>query len=222
MRIAMTLALVALCPLVAVADDTLTGTYLEARSASVFAGACHYNGEFSNAGRKITMAFDIESGSFAGVSLAGVHVVAVVTASDNLDIEGLPRSSVIYVDEAATPAQQKAVVAAIRHHAAYALGEVLAVKTAPIRFDRTKTGFDVRVEKHVVLKVEELPDRACCNMPSNVWYKPFVKISDRLVGCTVTHRMTDATLGLKVLREDENSAFYGTFTLPAPTRLAKK
>ncbi|HEX8117567.1 MAG TPA: hypothetical protein VF521_09860, partial [Pyrinomonadaceae bacterium] len=57
--------------------DGLKGVYVEARTASVFAGACHYNGELTTAGREAVMAWSVKEGSWGGVSLAGVSALAV-------------------------------------------------------------------------------------------------------------------------------------------------
>ena len=58
--------------------DHLSGDYVEARTASVFAGACHYNGELTTTGRDAVMAWNITTGSWDGVRLAGVRALAVV------------------------------------------------------------------------------------------------------------------------------------------------
>ena len=40
------------------ASSTIVGDYVEARTASVFAGACHYNGELVTTGRDAIMAWN--------------------------------------------------------------------------------------------------------------------------------------------------------------------
>ena len=60
------------------------GDYVEVRTASVFAGPCHYNGELVTTGRDAMMAWNIAEGSFDNVNLAGVKAVAVVSATENL------------------------------------------------------------------------------------------------------------------------------------------
>jgi hypothetical protein len=47
----------ALAAVPAAAGDTLTGRYVEVRTAAVFAGACHYNGEVVTRGRDAILAF---------------------------------------------------------------------------------------------------------------------------------------------------------------------
>src|SRR5918997_2889835 len=58
--------------------DGVRGVYVEARTASVFAGACHYNGELTTAGREAVLAWSVKEGSWGGVELAGVRAVAGV------------------------------------------------------------------------------------------------------------------------------------------------
>src|SRR5271169_5191344 len=90
-----------------------SGDYVEARTASVFAGACHYNSELMTSGRDAIMAWNIAGGSYNGVNLAGVKVMAVVSCEDNLAEDNAARRSEIVVDDKASDAQAKAVVQAI-------------------------------------------------------------------------------------------------------------
>src|SRR5687767_3291066 len=63
---------------------SLRGDYVEVRTASVFAGACHYNGEVVTTGRDALMAWNVTSGKWQGVDLSGVRVMAIVSADANL------------------------------------------------------------------------------------------------------------------------------------------
>lgn len=221
MRTALVLCLVGLFPMVAAADE-LAGSYLEARSASVFGGGCHFNGEFDTAGRKATMAFHFEQGDYKGVSLAGINVVVSVVADRNLVLQDVEHVSVVYVDAAATPAQQRASAAAIREHYADMFGTIVATRVVPISYERKSAGFALRAGSEVVMLVDELPDHACCSMPSAVWYKPFAKVTGRMVGMTQLYSVKDAALPTTWSRSGENSAFYGRFTLPPSEPLALK
>src|SRR2546430_13047224 len=84
----------------------VTGDYVEVRTASVFAGACHYNGELMTTGRDALMAWHVTSGEWNGVDLTGASVVVVVSADDNLSNESAARRSEIIIDQRAshTPA----------------------------------------------------------------------------------------------------------------------
>jgi hypothetical protein len=43
-----------------VASSKITGDYIEARTAAVFAGACHYNGELVTTGHDAIMAWNFQ------------------------------------------------------------------------------------------------------------------------------------------------------------------
>src|SRR5258706_16352594 len=62
----------------------LRGEYVEARTASVFAGACHYNGELTTTGRDAMMAWNFTSGRWKRVDLTGVRPTATATSNVNL------------------------------------------------------------------------------------------------------------------------------------------
>src|SRR5665213_2307881 len=81
-------------PAGAVSPSTkIVGDYVEARTASVFAGACHFNGELVTTGHDAIMAWSISEGTWKGTSLAGVRAMAAVTCDANLLDEKAPRKS---------------------------------------------------------------------------------------------------------------------------------
>src|SRR5207302_7067764 len=93
------------------ADNSfIRGEYVEVRTASVFAGACHYNGELMTAGRDALMAWHVTSGEWNGVDLTGASVVVVVSADDNLSNESAARRSEIIIDERASHTQAAALL----------------------------------------------------------------------------------------------------------------
>jgi len=63
---------------------SLRGDYVEVRTASVFAGACHFNGEVVTTGREAMMAWNVTSGKWQGIDLTGVRVLAIVSSDANL------------------------------------------------------------------------------------------------------------------------------------------
>src|SRR5712691_975477 len=74
-------------------SGVIRGDYVEVRTASVFAGACHYNGEVTTTGRDALMAWNVKSGQWRGIDLAGVRVVAIVSAEVNLSEDNAARQS---------------------------------------------------------------------------------------------------------------------------------
>src|SRR5260370_37509123 len=65
-------------------QPNVKGDYVEVRTASVFAGACHYNGEVTTTWREALMAWDGTSGSWNGTDLTVLRAIALVRAYDNL------------------------------------------------------------------------------------------------------------------------------------------
>ena len=190
-----------------------TGDYVEARTASVFAGACHYNGEYLSDGREAVLAWHFKSGDWHGVPLAGVSAVAVVRADNNLAEASAHRATMLYVDTHATPAQQKALAEALNARYAASLGKVTPAGTAAITFQHLANGYRVSAPQIAALSVDALPNRECCLQPNLVWYKPLAPVTDRRVGYTQMASCTARTGGDAWTRGGENSAFYGTFTL---------
>src|SRR5215467_11801927 len=81
---------------------SLRGDYVEVRTASVFAGACHYNSEVVTTGRDAMMAWNVTSGKWQGVDLSGVRALAIITSDANLSENNAARSAEIIIDSNAS------------------------------------------------------------------------------------------------------------------------
>src|SRR5690349_24268505 len=114
---------------------SLHGDYVEVRTASVFAGACHYNGEVVTTGRDAMMAWNVTSGKWQGVDLSGVRALAIVSADANLGEDNAARSAEIIIDSSASQTQSQALLDALKVKYAATLGNVVTVRSAPIKFD---------------------------------------------------------------------------------------
>jgi hypothetical protein len=189
---------------------SVKGDYVEVRTASVFAGACHYNGEVTTTGRDALMAWNVTSGKWKGVDLAGVRAIASVSADDNLSNEQAGRRAELIVDKSATHEQAVAMVDAIKSRYADALGEIISVRTAPIDFKHEGKTYEV-ASTAASIDVEAMPNDLCCRMPNLVWYSPLVPLGQRKVGYTVRALYAGHTVGDNWERAGENSAFYGSF-----------
>lgn len=190
----------------------LRGDYVEVRTASVFAGACHYNGEVVTTGRDAMMAWNVTNGQWQGVDLNGVRAIAIVSADVNLAEDNAARTSEIIIDSSASRAQAVAMLNALKERYAAALGTVAAVNSAPIRFERNGRNYNV-VTNEASMNVEAMPNDLCCKMPNLVWYTPFVGLENRKVGYTSKALYNGKVVGEPWSRSGENSAFYGTFSL---------
>jgi hypothetical protein len=115
----------------------IAGDYLEARTSDVYTGSCFANSEVNLAGREAVLAWRVRQGSWAGVPVEGLTVVAAVHAAATLGDpfrSPLPARAVLVVDRRATPAQRDALIGFAHAMGGELLGDVVAVYDAPIDF----------------------------------------------------------------------------------------
>jgi hypothetical protein len=189
----------------------IVGDYVEARTASVFAGACHYNGELTTTGRDAVMAWDITAGTWKGVDLTHVRAAAAVSSEDNLG-QTSPRKSELVIDSAASDAQAAAMTDLLETRCASALGSIALVRRVPVSFHRDFEHYEFAATGFASATVDAMPDHECCKQPNLVWYTPLVTVQDRRVGFTRSAGYSSGKIADTWQREQENSAFYGTFT----------
>jgi hypothetical protein len=188
----------------------VTGDYVEARTASVFCGPCHYNGELVTVGRDALMAWSFASGTYHGVDLSGLKAMAAISCEDNLSVESAARTSVLAIDPKASVAQEAALVALIRGECGKELGEITAVKRTSIAFVRSDEGYKVEAPGFATMTVSYRTDKSCCVQPGLVWYEPLAPVAKLKVGFTEMAAYSgDADKGW--YRTGEDSAFYGGF-----------
>jgi hypothetical protein len=187
------------------------GAYVEARTAAVFAGACHFGGQATTQGRAALLAWQFDGGVHRGVELAGVNVVAVLSATENLADAGVKRRSWIYVSDTALPKTRDAAVEWLRENRAELFGAVQSVRAVPLAVSIEADRYAVRSAVGFTLQGATLPDRACCRMPFSVWYRPFVALEKAIVGHNDEFRVNDRTIDERWSRPDENAAFTGRF-----------
>src|SRR5690348_7230407 len=128
----------AVSPLAAGGRGSITGDYVEARTAEVFTGGCVMNSEAETMGRQAVLAWKVDRGSVNGVSLDGLSVVAALAGDVNLGLHEIGGSaatvrSVVYVDERATPVQRMALVS-LANDMTKRIGTIVSVTPAPITF----------------------------------------------------------------------------------------
>src|SRR6266704_4676485 len=75
---------VAASPLIAGGKGTVTGEYVEARTAEVFTGGCIMNSEAETMGKQAVLAWKVDRGSFNGIAIDGLSVVAALSGDKNL------------------------------------------------------------------------------------------------------------------------------------------
>lgn len=191
---------------------SVRGEYVEVRTASVFAGACHYNGEVVTTGRDALMAWNVTSGKWQNVDLGGVRAMAIVNSKSNLSEPNAARQSEVIIDAAASREQAQAMLNALQEKYASSLGEIVEVRNAPIAFEHKDRTYIVKADD-ATINVEAMPNDLCCKMPNLVWYKPLVGLENRKVGYTINATYGGRKVTEPWSRSGENSAFYGLFAL---------
>jgi hypothetical protein len=208
----MKLALILACALSVISSSSkapkpetnLKADYIEVRTASVFAGPCHVNGELMTTGNDALMAWRFDN---------GVRVMAAVSGQDNLIHKDAARQSEIIIDSSGVTTGSKtaadAALAAIVSHDSASLGKIVSVRQGAVHFALKDREYHVDAAGFGSMDVQGLPDCDCCKQPNNVWYEPLVKVSGQMVGYTVTAEYSSGAAGNTWQREDENGAFYG-------------
>ena len=201
------------------ADDKgrITGEYVEARTAEVFAGGCVMNSEAETLGRQAILAWRITSGTFDGVSLEGLNVAAAVAGDRNLGMremggeEPTAVKAIIIVDPRATAPQRDALVKLVRELSNGLITHVVRVDVAPVKFATSQNYVEVRVPDNSILLTvnkEMKHDPSCGAMQ---WFKPFTKLADAALGVAEEHSFEGQGLNTKWSAPNKRSAFFGTF-----------
>ncbi len=207
------LSAIATPPLVA-AGHGVSGAYVEARTAEVFTGGCIMNSEAETMGKEAVLAWRVDRGSFNGVSLDGLSVVAALAGDRNL---GMPEmggerpqvKSAVFVDGRANRAQQLALVALANELSHGVVGTIVQVTAAPIAF--ADHGSEIAVSApEVALEVNKhmTHDPTC---GAQQWFHPLASVEHATIGVADQHLFTGNSLGTRWSDPNKRSAFFGTF-----------
>jgi len=194
---------------------SVTGTYVEARTAEVFTGACVMNGEAATTGREALLAWKVDRGQVDGISLDGLAVIAALASDTNLGIheiggESTPARAAIYVDSRANAAQRQALVAMVKSLSGNLIGSVVQESAVPIAF--TDSGHQITVSTDTVkLAVEKhLNHDASCG--NKQWFNPLTGGVHAEMGTTDQNAYSGPALCSKWSDPNKRSSFFGTFS----------
>ena len=202
-------------PLTAGGKGLLSGEYVEARTAEVFTGGCIMGSEAETVGKQAVLAWKVTHGSFNGVALDGLSVVAAVAGDRNLGLQEIGGAkanvrSAMFVDGRANPAQQMALVAMANELSKGMVGTIVQVTPSPIQF--ADQGKEIHVAANQValdVNKEMVHDPTCGAMQ---WFHPFSSVEQATIGVADQHAFSGAALGTKWSDPNKRSAFFGTFT----------
>lgn len=199
-----------------VAAATISGDYLETRSAEVYAGPCVSNSEVNLAGNQAILSWRINQGSWEGVALDGLGVIAVVKAKSTIgDPYGnpYPAKAVLIVDERATPEQRRALEDFARAKAGRLLENVVSVEASPIHFEERAHGSVVLAAGDIVrIETRSMTDQDHLCGNEELCYLPITKLVHAMPVFTLLSQFTGAGLDVKWRLADKSSAFVGSFS----------
>jgi hypothetical protein len=205
----------AVSPLAAGGKGTVSGAYVEARTAEVFTGGCIMNSEAETVGKQAVLAWKVDRGTFNGIAIDGLSVVAAVAGDKNLGMTEMGGEkptvrSALFVDARANAAQQIALVAMASELSKGLVGTIVQVTPEPIEFadhggeiQVTAGPASLDVSKHMT------HDPTCGAMQ---WFHPLASVDDAAIGVAAQHVFTGSALGTKWSDPNKRSAFFGTFT----------
>jgi hypothetical protein len=196
---------------------SIRGDYLESRSADVYVAQCFANGEVGLTGDTALMAWRVREGSWNGVKLDGLSVVAAIKASATLGDpygEPLPARAVLIVDERADSAQRDALVSFAQAHAGVLLANVERVIAQPIVL-RVPEGHSGKAMlragnlAEIQTRLIGANDHICGN--EETFYPPLVDLKHSMVAVAETDEFQGPGLGLSWELHGKRSAFVGQF-----------
>ncbi|HEV7508652.1 MAG TPA: DUF1326 domain-containing protein [Thermoanaerobaculia bacterium] len=227
----LTLLVVLTLPAAALAAPSISGDYLEARTSDVYTGPCFANSEVNTAGGEAVFAWRVRQGSWKGVAIDGLSVVAVVRAAATLGDptrSPLPARSVLLVDERADAAQKAALLSLAHEMGGDLLSDVVSVESAPIVLTVEDGVLPAGHPSHgavaslsgvasltagpeVELRTRALNhhDHLCGN--EEVYYPPLTPTAEAVPAVTLTHAFRGAELGKTWSSPGKRSAFVGHF-----------
>jgi hypothetical protein len=199
----------------AATGPSVTGTYVEARTAEVFAGACIMNGEAATTGREALLAWKVDRGQVNGVSLDGLAVVAALSGDTNLGIheiggESTPARAAIYVDARANTAQRKALVAMVKSLSGGLIGSVVQETATPIQFADNGHQISVSTETMKLAVGKHLTHDPSCG--NKQWFNPLTRVDSAEMGMTDQNEFSGQPLNTKWSHPNKRSSFFGTFS----------
>jgi hypothetical protein len=194
---------------------SIKGTYVEARTAEVFAGGCIMNGEAGTTGKEALLAWKVDRGTFDGVGLNGLSIVAAVAGDANLGVHEIggdtaQTRAALFVDERATSAQRVALVAMARRLSNGVLGTVVELTPAAIQFVDDGDAIRVSAKSLRLTVAREMTHDPTCG--GKQWFQPLSDIDGIAgMGTTTENAFSGTTLGTRWSDPNKHSSFFGAF-----------
>jgi Protein of unknown function (DUF1326) len=201
------------------AQAAIKGDYIEVRGADVYTGPCFANSEMNLEGKQAILAWKVTSGSWGGVPLDGLSVVAVVRANATLGDrfeDPYPAKAILIVDVNASAQQRTALADFARSMAGRLTENVVRVETSAISLNVSEGGqhgsATLAAGNLASIKTRGLcaGDHICGN--EEVFYPPLTQVAHAMPAYTLQDSFSGPGLGVVWDRSDARSAFVGSFS----------
>lgn len=199
----------------------VSGNYVEARTADVYTGPCFANSEVQLVGNLAVFGWQINKGSWQGVNLDGLSVMAAVRANSTLGdvtMSAYPVKSVVVVDERASLEQRDALRRFAQRMSGDLLQDVVRVEVMPIEFKvegdsihSARVSMTAGTLARLQTRAINAGDHICSN--EETFYPPLTKLEHSMPAYALSHSFTGKELNTRWSSPDKRSAFVGTFHL---------
>ena len=212
--VAIAVCLLLVLPAIASDGDSLSGVYVEARTAEVFTGGCLMSSEAETTGRQAVLAWRVDRGSLNGVSLDGLTIIAAVVGDKNLGIHELGGATpvsrtALFVDERASATQRTALLGMAKKLSGDLMGTIVSVQSVPIQFADQGHEIAVTAPKIALNVGKHAEHNAGCG--AEQWFHPLASVTDATIGMTNENSFSGSELGSKWSDPDKASSFFGKF-----------
>jgi hypothetical protein len=201
----------------------VSGNYMEARTADVYTGPCFANGEAEMNGREAVLGWKINNGSWKGVNIAGLGVVAVVKAANtlgNVHVPSNPAVAVLIVDSRANDAQRAALASFAKTQAGDLLKNIVRVQYAPVELtveggDMHKGAARLTAGSLAEIRTRAMTeaDHTCGN--EDIFYPPLTRLEHAMPAYSLENAYRGDGLGETWSSRLRRSSFIGTFQAAA-------
>jgi hypothetical protein len=212
-----------LCFAGGIPSHNIYGNYIEARTADVYTGPCFANSEAGLIGNLAVFGWKIEKGTWQGVNLDGLSVVAAVRANatlGNVYETAYPVKSVLIVDETASPEQRMALKSFAIHMGGDLLQDVVRIDYQPIAMSfengdihSMKGTLTAGTLAKIQTRAMNEGDHICRN--EEVWYSPLTKTTHAMAAYSLANNFQGKGLDTTWRSPDKRSAFLGNFSVPS-------
>src|SRR5260370_3638836 len=171
------------------------GDYIEARTADVYTGPCFANSEAGLIGNLAVFGWKVAKGSWQGVDLDGLSVVAAIKAKNtlgNVYETAYPVKAILIVDEKATPEQRLALRSFARKMGGDLLQDIVQVDYRPISLEyenndmhSMKATLTAGTLAQIQTRAMNESDHICRN--EETWYQPLTQTTHAMPAYSVAN-----------------------------------